>query len=93
VIWLQTPSSLARWKNHFSQLLNVGGINDVRQTEFQQSLVPEPSAFEGEMAIKQVKVHKSPGVDQMPAELIKAGGRKNHSEMHKLFYLEKGGIA
>jgi len=27
---------LARWRNHFSQLLNVHGVNDVRQTEIQQ---------------------------------------------------------
>jgi len=25
-------SILARWRNHFSQLLNVHGVNDVRQT-------------------------------------------------------------
>jgi hypothetical protein len=24
---------LARWRNHFSQLLNVYGVNDVRQAE------------------------------------------------------------
>jgi len=26
-------SILARWRNHFSELLNVHGDNDVRQTE------------------------------------------------------------
>jgi hypothetical protein len=26
-------SILARWRNHISQLLNVHGVNDVRQTE------------------------------------------------------------
>jgi len=26
-------STLARWRNHFLQLLNVHGVNDVRQTE------------------------------------------------------------
>jgi len=41
-------SILARWRNHFSQLLNVYGVNDVRQTEIHTAelLVPEPSAFE-----------------------------------------------
>jgi hypothetical protein len=33
--------------------------------------VPEPSAFEGEMAIEKIKRHKSAGFDQIPAELIK----------------------
>jgi hypothetical protein len=26
-------SILARWRNHFSQLMNVHGVNNVRQTE------------------------------------------------------------
>jgi hypothetical protein len=46
--------------------------------------VPEPSAFEVEMAIEKLKSHKSPGIDQIPAELIKAGGRITRSEIHKL---------
>jgi len=29
-------SILARWRNHFSQLLNIHGVNDVRQTEISQ---------------------------------------------------------
>jgi hypothetical protein len=28
-----STSILARWRNHFFQLLNVHGVNDVRQTE------------------------------------------------------------
>jgi hypothetical protein len=35
--------------------------------------VPEPSAFEGEMAIEKLKRHKSSGIDHIPAEVIKAG--------------------
>jgi hypothetical protein len=35
--------------------------------------VPEPSAFEVELAIEKLKSHKSPDIDQIPAELIKAG--------------------
>jgi hypothetical protein len=35
--------------------------------------VPEPSAFEVEMAIEKLKRHKSPGIDKIPAEFIKAG--------------------
>jgi hypothetical protein len=46
--------------------------------------VPDPSAFEVEMAIVKLKRYKSPGVDQIPAELIKAGGSKICSEIHKL---------
>jgi hypothetical protein len=35
--------------------------------------VPEPSALEVELAIEKLEIHKSPGIDQIPAELIKAG--------------------
>jgi hypothetical protein len=34
-----------RWKNYFCQLLNLHGVNDIRQTEMYtvEPLVPEPS--------------------------------------------------
>jgi hypothetical protein len=37
-------SILARWRNYFSQLFNVHGVNDVRQTEIHtaEPLVPDP---------------------------------------------------
>ena len=58
-------SILARRRNRFSQLLNVHGVNDVRQTEIHiaKHLVPEPSAFEIELAIEKLKSHKSTGID------------------------------
>ena len=49
-----------------------------------EPLVPEPSAFEVELAIEKLKSHKSPGIHQIPAELIKAGSRTIHSQFHKL---------
>jgi len=36
------------------------------------------------MAVEMLKRHKSPGIDQIPAEMIKAGGRMIRSETHKL---------
>ena len=53
-------SILGRWKNYFFQLQNVHGDNDVRQTEIHkaQPLVPEPRAFEVEMAIENLKNYK-----------------------------------
>ena len=36
------------------------------------------------MAVEKLEGHKLPGTDQMPAEFIKAGGRKIRSEVHKL---------
>ena len=79
-------SILARWKNHFSQLLNVHGVNVIRQTEIHTAvpLVPESNATEVELAIEKLTSHKSPGTVQIPAELTKAGGRTIHSKIHKL---------
>jgi hypothetical protein len=49
--------------------------------------VREPSASEAEVAIGKLKRYKSPGVDQIPAELIQAGGETLRSEIHKLIEL------
>jgi hypothetical protein len=67
---------MERWRNYCSQILNVHGISDVRQAEIHtaETLVPEPSVLEVELAIEKLKSHKSQGIDQIPAELIKAGG-------------------
>jgi hypothetical protein len=53
-------SILARWRKHFIQPLNGHAIGDVRQTEKHTAgpLVPEPSAFEFEMSIENLKRHK-----------------------------------
>jgi len=77
---------VARWRKYISQLLNVREVNIVRKTEIHtaEPLVPEPSAFEVELAIEKLKSHKSPGINQIPEELIKAGGRKIRYEVHKV---------
>jgi hypothetical protein len=79
-------SILAGWRNQFSQLLSIHGFKIVRQTEvcMAEPLAPEPSAFEVEMGSEKLKRHKSPRIDQIPAELIKAGGRIIRSEIHKV---------
>ena len=61
------------------------GVSDVRQMEIHtaEPPVPEPSAFEVELATEKVKSHKSPGIHHIPAELIKTGGRTICSEIHK----------
>jgi len=81
-------SILARGRNHFSQLFNVHGVMDVRQTEIHtaQPLVPEPSVFEVEMVIKKLKRHISPGIDQIQAELFQAGSRTLNSEIHNVIH-------
>ena len=66
---------VARWRNCFSQLFNVHGVKDVGQAEIHtaEPLVPEPSASKVELAVDKLKSHKSPDIDQIPAELIKTG--------------------
>ena len=77
---------MAKRRKHSSQLLNIHGVNDVRQSEIHkaESLVPEPSAFEVELSIEKLKSHNLPG--QIPAELIKAGGRTIRYEIQKLIF-------
>jgi hypothetical protein len=48
--------------------------------------VPERSAFEVKKAIKKQKRHKSPGTDQIPAEMITADGTTIRSGIHKLIH-------
>jgi hypothetical protein len=80
---------LNRWKNYFCELLNVHGAGDVRQPEIHtvEPFVPPPSASEVGVAIGKLKRYKSPGVDQIPAELIQAGGETLCLEIHKLIKL------
>jgi hypothetical protein len=77
---------LNRWKKYFSQLLNVHGVSDIRQIEIHtvEPLVPDPSPFEVEIAITKLKRYKSPGSDQIPAELIQAASKILRSEIHKI---------
>jgi hypothetical protein len=77
---------LNRWKNYFSQLLNVHNASDVRQIEVHMAepLVPGPSRLEVEIAIAKLKKYESPGTDQIPAELIQAGGEMLLYAIHKL---------
>jgi hypothetical protein len=54
--------------------LNAHRVSDVRQIEIHtaEPLLPEHSPVEVEVAIVKLKKYKSPGSDQIPAELIQA---------------------
>jgi hypothetical protein len=77
---------LNRWKNYFSQLLNVCRARDVRQIEIHTAelLVTDPILFGAEIAIAKLKNYKWPGSDQISAELIQAGGEILRSKIHRL---------
>ena len=75
VIWLQTPTvfwlsggTIAPTYWMYIILMLLG-----RQEYTAEPLVLETSAFEFELAIENLGSHKSPGINQIPAELIKTG--------------------
>jgi hypothetical protein len=59
----------------------VHGAGGVRQTEIHtaEPFVLEPSTSEVKVAIGNLKRYISPGVDQIPAELVQTGGEILHS--------------
>jgi hypothetical protein len=84
---LADPHKILNWlKNYFCRLLNVHGAGGVRQTEMQtaEPFVPKPSTSEVEIATGKPKRYKSPGVDQIPTQLIQEAGKKLRLKIHKL---------
>jgi hypothetical protein len=77
-----------RFKQYFEQvqLLNVHAFNSVRQTERHtaEPLLHETSSFVVKIATAELKWYKSPGIDQIPAELTQPGGNALRSEIYKL---------
>jgi hypothetical protein len=81
VIWLQTPTvfwlgggTIFLSCSIYVELVMLHNIVCIHTAE---PPVPGPSAFKVEMAIEKLKGLKSPGTDQIPAELFKAGGQSN----------------
>jgi hypothetical protein len=68
--------------------LNALRLSDITQTEkrvhIAEPLVPESRPFRFEISIASMTNYKSPGTDQIPAELIQAGGERLRSKIHKL---------
>ena len=83
---MQIPTIFVLVGKLFFSSVEYTWVNDARQKELHtaEMLVPEPSAFEVELATEKLKSYKSPHIDQIPAELIKAGGRTIHCGIHKL---------
>jgi hypothetical protein len=83
---LQIPTVFRTDGRTTSLLLNVHRVSDVRQIEIHttEPLVPDPSPLEVEITIAKLRRFKSPGSDQIPAELIQTGGEMLCSKIHKL---------
>jgi hypothetical protein len=57
-------------------VIDVHNVSDIRQIEVHMAepLVHGPSRLEVIITIAKLKKYKSPGSDQIPTELIQAGG-------------------
>jgi hypothetical protein len=66
--------------------LNVHNVSDGRQIEIYSAepLIPDPSHLEVEISIAKLGKYKSPGSDQIRAELYQAGGETLVSVIQKL---------
>jgi len=84
-----TTSILSRWKQFFSNLLNVNQITSHEGSEVYTAETdnPEPRLIEVELAIEKLRRHKATSVDHIPSKLIHAGGDKLYEEIHKLILL------
>jgi hypothetical protein len=86
---------LDRWKEYFSELLNVNSAVDpqciecisipVISTTEQDRQNKPPTLEEVSQALKQMKNRKAPGNDDISADLIKAGGLPALKWLHEIF--------
>lgn len=82
---------LARWVEHFDAVLNrVSTISEdaldaVPQRAILEELDDPPSVTETMKAIKQMSAGKSPGMDSIPAEIYKHGGKVLAIRLTELF--------
>jgi hypothetical protein len=80
---------LPSWNTYFCQLLTVQGAGGIRQTETHtaEPLVPEPSAAEIEIAIRNLKRKIARYLSHSSRTVSSWVGGIMHSEIHKLSML------
>ena len=94
VLHTEKSDIMNRWVEHFSQLLNntstvnVAAIERADQCPIGDSLAVPPTLAELDKAIQLCSNGNSPGIDRIPAEIFKSGGKriKKTSEMALLSY-------
>ncbi|CAG5117437.1 unnamed protein product [Candidula unifasciata] len=77
---------LGRWQEYCSGMYDMNDsedMNDIHEPVTVEA-EPEPSLDEISWAIRSLKNGKSPGCDEIPAELIKAGGEESIKIYHAL---------
>jgi hypothetical protein len=88
-IIVAVEEQLARWKEHFQEILNRPGEVHAR---LERRSVPElqvatgpPSKSEILRALKELKGGKAAGIDNIPAEILKADAALTVGALHPLF--------
>jgi hypothetical protein len=77
---------LNRWKNFFSQPLNLQRVSDDREIEVHtgEPLVAEPNPSEIDIVCSELENYNSLGNDHIPVEYIQVGDETIQSEIHQL---------
>ena len=85
-----SDSVTSRWKEHFSDLLNLPSTvsesttEQIPQRSIREEMAVPPKPEEVEEAISKMKNNKAAGPDGIPAEIFKAGGPKLAEQVHEL---------
>lgn len=81
-----TDGIIRRWKDYFQNLLNKPPIPQTRQNTYQrvEPLIEAPTYEEVVEAVNRLKARKSPGEDNIPAELIQAAGPELWHRTHQI---------
>ena len=79
-------SILNRWKSYFNNFLNINDQEEDNENTIHtaEPFIVEPVELDIQFIIDELKSHKAPGVDGIPAELFKSGGPSLHAAVHKL---------
>uniref|UniRef100_A0A0L8G3A6 Reverse transcriptase domain-containing protein n=1 Tax=Octopus bimaculoides TaxID=37653 RepID=A0A0L8G3A6_OCTBM len=84
------PGIMSRWREHFVELfhnpslVNMDVINNIPQRVIMQHMDDAPSIEEVKLSIRKLRSNKAPGLDGIPAEILKASRDHISSEIHSL---------
>ena len=81
---------LERWKEHYSSLLNTRNpinlscLESIPQLSVVREMDLMPTIQEVISSVNSLKNNKAPGVDDIPAEVLKYGGETLHARLHDI---------
>ena len=89
-IMVQEDKVLEIWRNYFCELLNrEDPANPIegRDAETPEIEIAEPTRMDVKNAIQSLKTNRAPGLDNIPAELLKNGGETLHTKLFELILI------